>query len=203
MRTLHSILNMPEYALTDFWIWICQNSGYVRVLNMQELHRALNMPQYGWICLNRMWICLDMSESTMIDRVLNIYHTIHSARSLCKLMNAYWEIGVFRMRSKIKDGLFNYFNKKSILNLWEGSEYESCFIHVRVLNICKFSLIWQGSEYASGCNYEKVLNSVRFQCMQAFQKVLNMSKYGWVMPYGRILNIPDQRFTGFEISLRF
>ena len=33
------------------------------------------------------------------------------------------------------------------------------FKHLRVLNICKFSLIWQGSEYASGCNYGGVLNN--------------------------------------------
>ena len=33
-------LNIPEYALTEFWIylWFCiyQDSGYGRVLNMQE-----------------------------------------------------------------------------------------------------------------------------------------------------------------------
>ena len=45
-------------------IWINQNMlwqsseyflgyKYVRNLNMQELHRVLNMPQYGWRCLNR------------------------------------------------------------------------------------------------------------------------------------------------------
>ena len=30
-----------------------------------------------------------MSEFTIMDRVLNIYETIHSARSLYKLVNAY------------------------------------------------------------------------------------------------------------------
>ena len=33
-----------------------------------------------------------MSEFTIIDRVLNIYHTIYSARSLYKLMSTYSEI---------------------------------------------------------------------------------------------------------------
>ena len=41
---------------------------------MQELHRVLNMPQYGGICLN-------MFEFTIMDRVLNMYHTIHSGHS--------------------------------------------------------------------------------------------------------------------------
>ena len=45
----HSILNMPEYALTEFWIYprfyICQDAEYGRALNMQELHRVLNMWQ--------------------------------------------------------------------------------------------------------------------------------------------------------------
>ena len=45
---------------------------------------SLNMWQYGWICINRMWICLNMSEFTIIDRVLNMYHIIHSVRSLYK-----------------------------------------------------------------------------------------------------------------------
>ena len=75
-----------------------------------------------WICLNRTWICLKMSEFTMIDRVLNIYHTIHSTRSFCKLMSTYWEIGVlFEYFGKIIIS-FNYFCKilhlKSLRQLW-------------------------------------------------------------------------------------
>ena len=54
---LHSVLIMPEYASTDFWthvgFYICQDSEYGRVLNMQELHRVLNMSQYSWICMSR------------------------------------------------------------------------------------------------------------------------------------------------------
>ena len=99
MRVLHSLLNMPEYALTEFWIsfwfWICQDSEFDRVLNMQKLHRVLNMPRYDWICLNRTWICLNMSEVMLKDRLLNMYHIIHSARLLYKLMITYWKIGLF------------------------------------------------------------------------------------------------------------
>ena len=32
-----------------------------------------------------------MSEFTIIDRVLNVYHTIHSARSLYKVISTYRE----------------------------------------------------------------------------------------------------------------
>ena len=105
MRALHSVLNMPEYALTEVWIYlrfyICQDYEYGRALNMQELHRVLNIPQYSWACLNITWICLDMYEFTMIDRALNMSNTIHSARSLYKLISVYWEMDVFRTLSKI------------------------------------------------------------------------------------------------------
>ena len=33
----------------------------------------------------------------------------------------------------------------------------------------------------------------RFLRMQALQKVLNMSEYGWIMPYDRVLNMPEHR----------
>ena len=68
----------PRYAkilnITNFWRWQGSQhesvkerseyasirldrlgflgSKYVRILSMQELHRVLNMPEYGWICLN-------------------------------------------------------------------------------------------------------------------------------------------------------
>ena len=78
------VLNVPEFR-----IW--QGSEYVK------LYGVLNTPQ----CLNRTWICLNISEITIIDRALNIYHTVHSARSLYKLMSTYWEIDLFRTLSKI------------------------------------------------------------------------------------------------------
>ena len=77
------------------------DSEYNRVLNMKELHRVLNISQYGWICLNRTWMYLNMSKFTIIDRVLIMYHTIHSTRSLSKSMSTYWEINIFRTQLKI------------------------------------------------------------------------------------------------------
>ena len=48
MRELHSVVNMPEYALADFWIflgfYLCQDFEYSRVPNVQELDKILNMP---------------------------------------------------------------------------------------------------------------------------------------------------------------
>ena len=64
---------------------------------MQELHGVINMPQYGSICLDRTWICLNMSEFMIMDKVLNMSNIIHSARSLCKLLSA----SVFKTLSKI------------------------------------------------------------------------------------------------------
>lgn len=50
-RPLHSVLNIPEYALAEFCLFlrflICQDSAYGRVLNMQDLYMVLNMSQYG------------------------------------------------------------------------------------------------------------------------------------------------------------
>ena len=156
---LHSVLNIPEYALAEFCLFlrflICQDSAYGRVLNMQDLYMVLNISQYGWIYLNRTWICLNMSEFTIIDRILNMYHTLHSARSLCKLLSTYLEI--FRGREVYSEPwqraktecfgkiiiVFKYFSKKnSIFNFWESSEYVSGFKYARVLNIYKFSWIW-------------------------------------------------------------
>ena len=121
-RKYAKILNMLKYgrdiqhseyarvhALTEFWIYlgrylgfyICQDSKYARVVNMQELHKVLNMPEYNWICLNWTWIGLNMSEFLIIDKFLKMYHTMYSARSLYKLISTYSEIGVFRIRWKI------------------------------------------------------------------------------------------------------
>ena len=93
------VLNVPV-----FWIWQCFEYG--RVVNLDDLPRVLNVPQYDWICLNRSWICLIMSKFTIIDRVLNISHKIHSARSFDKLMSTYWEMSLFRTLLKIVDEHF-------------------------------------------------------------------------------------------------
>ena len=37
----------------------------------------------------------------------------------------------------------------------------------------------------------------RFLHMQALHKALNIAEYGWIIPYGRVLNMPGPRFTGF------
>ena len=66
MRALHSVLNMPEYASTEFWIhlvlnvpgfWLWQGSEYARVtqgsnyaiiwLNMSEYD--VYMPEYVYV----------------------------------------------------------------------------------------------------------------------------------------------------------
>ena len=80
------VLNMPGF-------WICLSSEYLKVTQGSKHAKicwiCLNRT---WICLNRTWIYLNMSEFTIIDRILNIY----SARSLYKLMSAYyWAVGVF------------------------------------------------------------------------------------------------------------
>ena len=73
--------------------------------------------------------CLNMSEFAIIDRVLNMSHTMHSARSLYKLMNTYWEIGVFRTLSKIKECFGKLF---SVLTIFA----KLSILYERVLNTC-------------------------------------------------------------------
>ena len=143
------ILNMAKFWIckryTVFWIYQnmpWQSSEYilgskcVRILNMAgfwickcyaglENHNIAEYRcEYSW-----MWISLNMSEFTIIDRVLNMYHTIYSARSLYKLTSTNWGIGVFRngQRSKMEPFgkiiiVFNYFCKKlhlkSLRNLY-------------------------------------------------------------------------------------
>ena len=106
-------LSVCEFYIT-FWTYqkmpwqsseyISQGSKYLgilkydRVLNIQDLHRVLTKPQYDQIFLNTQWICLDISEFTIVDKVLNMSHTTHSARSLYKLMSTYWENPVKELR---------------------------------------------------------------------------------------------------------
>ena len=68
------VLNMPGY-----WIW--QGSEYARVTHDSK---------YATIWLNRRTICLNMSEFSIIDTVVNVCHTIHM-RSFNKLMTTYWD----------------------------------------------------------------------------------------------------------------
>ena len=87
-----------------FWIWHnmpCQSSVFVLgskyrgIFSMAGFwicRKTLNIPQNGCICRNKTWICLDMSEFTIIDKILNMYQEIHCVRLLYKSMSTYWEI---------------------------------------------------------------------------------------------------------------
>ena len=143
---LQSVLSMPEYALTEFWIQgfqyasVTQRSEYVRICLdiVLNISRVLNMPGL-WIwygsdmrvlhrgCSKYATIWLHMSEFTTTDMTLNMSHIMHCARTLYKLISTYWEMGIFRALSKIKDRALwknNYsfltiFANHSILNLLE------------------------------------------------------------------------------------
>ena len=102
------------------------------------------MGECVWIGCEYAW----MSEFMIIDMVLNMYHTIYRVRLLCKLINTYWEIGVFRTWSKEVNPMegsgkiiivLTVFAKNSTLDLWEDSENVLGFKCARVLNIGKFS----------------------------------------------------------------
>ena len=48
-----------DAIMEEFWIF--QDSKYARFLHMQELHKVLNIPEYGWIMFYGMaefWISL-------------------------------------------------------------------------------------------------------------------------------------------------
>ena len=156
------------------------------------------MLQYGWICLNRTWICLNMSEFSIIDSVLNISLTIHSARSLYKLMSTYWEMAYSEpgQRSKME-----HFGKIIVvLTIFEKK------LHLKSLRDFWICIGFQVSEFCILVNFrrcDRVLNThrdatmegfwifqdsnyVRFLHMQALHKVLNMPEHSWIMPYGRV-----------------
>ena len=82
--------------------------------------------------------------------------------------------------------------KSSILNIWEGSKYVSGFLHARVLNIYKFSYVDRVLNMRRDAIMECFwifLDSeyVRFLHMQGLHKVLNITEYGWIITYDRIL----------------
>ena len=124
MWALHRHLTMPECLAWQSSKCIL-GSKYASILNMKQLHRVLNMPQHGWIHLNWTRICLKKSGFTIINRLLNMCHTIHSLRSLWKLVSTYWEIFKTGQRSKMKRFgkmiiVFNYFCKKCQLKPLRG-----------------------------------------------------------------------------------
>ena len=168
-RALHSVLSMPEYALTGFWIqgfkcasvtkcpeyaricldwvlntgfsirerytafWICQNMPWhsFEYISGFKYARTMNMVWFWYASVTQgskyATIWLHMSEFTIIDMTLNISHIMHCVRTLYKLIGTYWEMGIFRALSKIKDRALwknNYsfltiFANHSILNLLE------------------------------------------------------------------------------------
>ena len=105
---------------------------------MQELHKVLNMSQYGWRCLDRMCICLNMSEFTITDRVLNmsgfwmslIKYIAQGHSQVNEYLIERWTRKKPCQRSKNerfeKLIILTFFTKHFILNLWEvfqGSEF--------------------------------------------------------------------------------
>ena len=138
---------------------------------MQELLSVLNIPKYGWICLNRTGICLSMPEFAVIERVLNMSHTIHSVKSHCRLRSTYWEMGVFRTLSKIWH---------SVLNIWKGSEYVLGFKDV-------------GSEYSRIANMPGFWISWVIQSLPIF---VNMTGF-WICVGMQLWKGPE--YSGFQI----
>ena len=87
-------MNISEYAcmglkyakilnMAKSWIW--QGSEYARII---QGSKCQDMAEYVWVYNNRQG-----SEYTS--------YTIHSTRSLYKLMSTYWKIDIFRTQSKI------------------------------------------------------------------------------------------------------
>ena len=97
---------MPRFLNVPwFWIWRgCICKGYT----------VLNMPEYGSICPNNAWICLDVPQYAWI--LLNVpeYAWIScsiSGFSICLI----------------------------ILDIWQGFEYAAGIKHPRVLNVLRYS----------------------------------------------------------------
>ena len=160
---------------------------------MQELHRALHMPKYGWICLNKTGICLNMSGSI----VINMYCTIHSARSLYELLSTYWERGIFRTRQRSKIECF----QKIIIVLTIFTKTPS-WIFERVLNMCRVLNMSEFWTVVNCCKYDRVLNICQ-DAITTFHRVLNKPlvpnmpglriwqgcEYMWGLHY--VLNMPE------------
>ena len=105
--TLHGVLNMPEYMYLN----VSQVLNMPRALNMQELHRD---KQYDYICPNRTWISLNMFEFSIIARVLNMYHTIHTVRVTLQVNEYLLRDG--RIQNPAKDLKMERFGKIILLN---------------------------------------------------------------------------------------
>ena len=150
---------------------------------MQELHRVLNMPQYGWIYLNRTWICLNMSGFTIIEFTLQVHEYLLRDGHIQKLV-----------KDLIIYVAFDYFRKtfhlKSLRGFWicvgfwicQGSEYST------IVNMPGFwiSRVTQGLPIF--CKYNRVLNMLRDAIIEGF----------WIF---HIPNMPG--FCAYEGYTRF
>ena len=58
--------------------------------------------------------------------------------------------------------------------------------------------IYVGMQLEKASEYSRILSMSGFCIMQVSHKVLNMPEYGWIMSYGRILNMPVQNLQGFK-----
>ena len=229
---INRILNMSWVLKYDkilnkanFWIWqvshyatnkhgseyarICLDrvlnilgSKYSRILNMVGLHRVLNVSQYDWISLYTMWISGIMSEFTIMDRVLNMYHAIYSAGSLYKLMSTYWEIGMFRTLSECWNMsefwiFVNFLKFDRVLNMrrdaimegleiFKDSKYTR-FLHMQVLHMVLNNALWQGSKYAWS-TFHRVLNKfpvlnmpgLRIRQGCEYARIAQGAEYAWI-----------------------
>ena len=114
------------------------DTEYGRVLNMQKLHRVLNIAQYGWICLNRTWIRLNMSEY-FDNRQGSEYVSCNTWREATLQADEH----LLRDRRIQNPGVlwknsysFNYFCQKLLLKFLRGFLNWIGFKYVRVLNHC-------------------------------------------------------------------
>ena len=115
----------------------CQWSEYGKIVNIQGLHRVLNMLwkclnmcEYTLIMLNMLeytWIYLN-KQSSEYARLVNVSDAVRSIRSLYKLLSSYRDRGVFRRLSNIKNGAFCKKNNtwiqphnQEVFSAWEVS----------------------------------------------------------------------------------
>ena len=146
-----------------------------------------------------MWIYLNMFEFTIIDRVLNISNTSHSARSLYKLMKPCQRSKIKHFRKLIM--AFNYFRKTFHLKSLRGFLIPVWFYicqnsdYSRIVNMLEFwiSKVIQGSLIfvnmtgfwvGVGAQSWRVFNILGFRRCQvsAYASVTQGIKYGWIMP---------------------
>ena len=145
---------------------------------------ASKIPQYGWKCLKRMWICLNVSKFAIIDRVLNMSYAKflicltqcmpwgHST-SLWVIIER-WPYSEPWQRSKIK--LFGKIAYLNILKLSIGQDSEQCyagFTHFR-----KYDKVW------IYIRQDAILEEFWIFQYSRYTKFLhmNMPEYGGMMP---------------------